>query len=74
MTYTLYSADNCMQCNFTKKLLDDRGIKYEPINIDEQPEAREKLKREGFMSIPVLKNQDDQLIAVGFQPQVLNSL
>lgn len=74
MSYTLYSADNCMQCNFTKKLLDSRGIDYEPINIDAQPEARAKLKSEGLMSVPVLKDTDDKLVAIGFQPQILNAL
>lgn len=74
MSYTLYSTDNCTQCNFTKKLLDDRGIDYTPVNIDEQPEAREKLKSEGLMSIPVLKDEDDELVSVGFQPQILNTL
>lgn len=74
MSYTLYSADNCMQCNFTKKLLDARGIDYDPINIDEQPEARDALKSEGLMTIPVLKDKAGKLIAVGFQPNVLNAL
>lgn len=63
-----------MQCNFTKKLLDSRGVDYTPVNIDEQPEAREKLSSEGLKSIPVLKDKDDNLIALGFQPQILNAL
>jgi len=74
MSYTLYSAENCTQCNFTKKLLDDRGIDYEPIDIDKQPEAREKLKSEGLMSVPVLKDANDELVAVGFRPEILSTL
>jgi len=40
---TVYSTDWCGYCERAKRLLDDRGIEYEEVAIDEQPDFRSKL-------------------------------
>lgn len=41
MTTTIYSKDHCPYCDMAKKLLDEKGITYEEININhvDDPEA-----------------------------------
>jgi glutaredoxin 3 len=40
---TLYSTDWCGYCERAKRLLDKRGLEYEEIAIDEEPNFRERL-------------------------------
>lgn len=36
---TVYFADWCPDCHAAKRFLDERGIKYNLVNIDENPDA-----------------------------------
>ena len=40
----IYSTGWCSSCVLAKKLLDEKKIKYEEINIDDQNMSREDLK------------------------------
>jgi glutaredoxin 3 len=40
---TLYSTDWCGYCERARRLLDERGLAYEEIAIDEQPDFRARL-------------------------------
>ncbi len=40
---TVYSADWCPYCDAAKRLLGQRGISYEEINVDRIPGFRQKL-------------------------------
>lgn len=63
---TVYSRSNCQFCDMAKQLLDSRGVTYEVINIEEQPEAREFLVDAGHRSVPqIYKNT--QHIPGGYQ-------
>jgi len=50
---TIYSADWCPFCVRAKRLLDNKGVKYEEVNVDQHPGAREEVtKRTGHKTIP----------------------
>jgi len=52
-TVTVYSTDHCPFCVRTKQLLDTRGIQYEEINLDRDPQGRQELvEKTGMMTFP----------------------
>lgn len=72
MNIKLFSKNNCMQCKMAKRFLGDNHISFEEINIDNQPEAIEFLKEQGFQSVPIITS-DAQTI-IGFRPDQLRQL
>lgn len=56
---TIYTKNNCPQCDSTKKLFKKLDIEYSEINIEENPDVLEFLKREGHRSAPVVMTADD---------------
>lgn len=69
----LYSKPNCMQCNFTKKFLEDKNIPFEVRDVMESQEALEEVKSLGFASLPVVVI-DGQEPFSGFRPDRLESI
>ncbi len=50
---TVYSTDYCSFCMRAKALLDARGLEYEEINLERDPDGRTELaQRTGMMSFP----------------------
>ncbi len=39
----IYSGNRCMYCNAAKRLLDNKGISYTEINVDENSTSREEM-------------------------------
>lgn len=62
-----------MQCNFTKKYLEDKGISYEVKDIAENEAAIEEVKSLGFSSLPVVIAEGLEAFN-GFRPDMLNQL
>jgi len=54
----LYTKNNCMQCKFVKMFLDNKNVDYQEINVDEDEKSLEFLKEEGFMSMPVVMDDN----------------
>lgn len=54
MKITVLSKNNCMQCEFTKKFLNDNNLEFEEINVEEDSGAMEYAKLLGFTSMPVV--------------------
>lgn len=50
----MYSKENCVQCESTKKLLDNINVSYNTVDIETTPGALEELKAAGFRSAPVV--------------------
>lgn len=69
---TIYSKNNCMQCNMTKKELIKLGVTFTEINLDEHPEYIQQVKDLGFTAAPVIQTPTD--IWAGFQPAKLKAL
>ena len=40
---TIYTANRCTYCNATKRLLDNKGIKYREVLIDDDPVLRKEM-------------------------------
>ncbi|MDG3141637.1 glutaredoxin-like protein NrdH [Streptococcus suis] len=69
---TIFSKNNCMQCNMTKKFLEKEGASFQEINIDEHPEYIEHVKSLGFSAAPVIQAGDT--VFSGFQPSKLKEI
>lgn len=49
----IYSADWCPFCNRAKRLLDNKGVPYQEINVDQNPGTREEImQKTGHKTIP----------------------
>jgi len=59
-----YGATWCADCRRSKQYLDDQGITYEYINIDEDPKSAEKVVaiNKGFQSIPTIVFPDGDIL------------
>ena len=66
---TVYSKPNCMACNFAKKYLTDKGVKFEEIDVFKDKEALAILRDKGFSQMPVVDVNGE--FHTWFQPNVL---
>ena len=50
----IYSSINCGYCEMAKKLLDEKKINYQEINLYEEPDKREEMlnKSNGKRTVP----------------------
>lgn len=69
----VYSKPNCMQCQFTKKYLENKGIPFKEKDIDQDVEAVDEVKKMGFSSLPVVIAEGIEAFN-GFRPEMLNRL
>ncbi|HFI0463504.1 TPA: glutaredoxin-like protein NrdH [Streptococcus suis] len=67
---TVYSKPNCMQCNFTKKFLEDNAVQYTLIDVYEDQAALDRVKSLGFQSLPVVEIEGEEPF-FGFRPDRL---
>jgi glutaredoxin len=49
---TIYSKENCPQCQQAKKILQEQGVPYQEIRVDIDLEARQFLLDSGHRSVP----------------------
>jgi glutaredoxin len=67
---TMYTTTTCAYCVMVKKWLNSKGLKYNEINIDEQPErASEAFEISGQMAVPVTvitKQDETKAVVVGY--------
>ena len=67
---TVYTKPNCVQCNMTKKYLDDRGVEYSTVDITQDSDALDKIINQGFKAAPVV-NAGSEWWA-GFKPDLID--
>jgi glutaredoxin len=67
----LYTKTVCPKCVVAKAMLNGNNIEFEAINLDQDEDAKQKLKELGFMAAPIaeyndkfyiLPNQSDELL------------
>lgn len=58
MSVTVFSKNNCSQCEATKDLMKELNIAFDEINISEKPEYVPQLKNLGFRAAPVVVTPD----------------
>ena len=66
MTLTVYTKNHCPFCDRAKSLLESRGVAYNTINLEQQPDAREFLVDQGLRSVPQIFN-GTTLLQGGYQ-------
>lgn len=78
---TVISKNNCQACIATKRYLDQEGVKYvelnieNPINKDKAGQIVDTLKEHGFQGLPVVLVDDNWESAFsGFRPDQLKLL
>ncbi len=69
----IYSTPTCVYCVTLKKFLDEKGVKYEEINVAvDQNAAREMIEKSGQMGVPVVDIEGE--IIVGFNREKISKL
>jgi glutaredoxin len=61
---TVYSKNNCPNCEQAKALLDNSDIQYETIMVEDNPDAMKFLLAEGHRTMPQIY-KDGELFVVG---------
>ncbi len=72
MSITIYTRNDCVQCHATKRAMESRGLAFEMVNIDQQPEAADALRAMGFRQLPVVLAGETKWS--GFRPDLINRL
>lgn len=60
MTITIYTLPNCVQCDSTKRYLDQKEVSYETVDISKDDKAREFVAGLGFLAAPVVVTDKDK--------------
>lgn len=72
MRIIIYTKANCVQCNATKNAMDSKGLNYQLINLDSDPQAVETLRSLGYRQAPVVMANDEHWS--GFRPDKIMAL
>lgn len=54
MQISVYTTPNCPQCRIVKKMLDEAKVEYQTIDLSQDAEAMEMVKKLGYVSAPVV--------------------
>lgn len=67
---TIFTTNTCAYCGMVKKFLGAKGINYEEVNLDQNPERQqEAYALSGALTVPVTvvtKTDDTQEVVVGY--------
>jgi glutaredoxin 3 len=67
---TIFTTNTCAYCGMVKRWLGSKGIDYEEVNLDQNPERQaEALEMSGALTVPVTvvtKQDDSKEVIVGF--------
>ena len=67
---TVYTRDNCVQCNRTKAALKKRDLEYMEIEIDD--ETADSFREQGYQSLPIVVAHDETW--AGFRPDKIKEI
>lgn len=59
MTVTVYSKPNCSHCNIVKAQFKKYNVQFAEVDITEDAEALDQIKRQGFTAAPVVMDGED---------------
>lgn len=75
---TVFTTNTCAYCAMVKKWLDSKGVSYEVVNLDEQPEKQKEIyEKSGALTVPVTlieKEDNTEEVVVGFNLARLASI
>ena len=67
---TIFTTNTCAYCAMVKKYLGAKGMKYDVVNLDEQPERQaEAYELSGALTVPVTvvtKEDESREVVVGY--------
>lgn len=67
---TIFTTNTCAYCGMVKKWLSAKGMTYEEVNLDTNPERqKEALELSGALTVPVTvvtREDDTQEVVVGY--------
>ncbi len=73
MKIKLYTTPTCVFCPMVKKILDEKNVEYEEIDVSDNEKALRDLKNKtGQMGVPVTVIGDEYV--VGFDKKKLKNL
>lgn len=72
-TVRLYTTRWCPDCRWTKQFLRERGVPFEEINVDEDPEAEDLVLQvnEGRRKVPTVEVGGRYFACSPFDPEQL---
>jgi glutaredoxin-like protein NrdH len=72
----VYGKEECVQCEYTKKKLDENGIPYEYHDITKDEIARQVVEGSGYSQLPfvVADINDQDKMWHGFSPDKIKAL
>jgi glutaredoxin len=75
---TVFTTTTCAYCTMVKKWLDNKGVSYDVVNLDEQPEKQKEIyEKSGALTVPVTlieKEDNTEEVVVGFNLARLASI
>lgn len=67
---TIFTTNTCASCAMVKRWLGTKGLGYNEVNIDQNPERQaEALRLSGALTVPVVvvtKDDNSQSVVVGY--------
>lgn len=67
---TIFTTNTCAYCVMVKKWMDSKGLSYDTVNLDENPERqKEAYEVSGQLAVPVTvitKGDDSKEVVVGY--------
>jgi glutaredoxin len=67
---TIFTTNTCAYCAMVKKYLGAKGLTYDVVNLDDEPERQEEaLKLSGALTVPVTvvtKHDDSREVIIGY--------
>lgn len=70
----VYTKNDCFPCKMTKRKLQELGVNYKEINVDENLSALEYLMECGMRSLPVVFKDDEPIVIGGYAPNILETI
>jgi mycoredoxin len=69
----MYTTSWCVDCTYAKQFLRERGIAYDEINVDEDPDAEELILRvnDGRRKVPTIEVEGRYFACSPFDPEQL---
>lgn len=68
----VYGTESCPQCSGAKQYLEQKGVEFDYVDINEDDEALEEVKAMKAMSLPVIRNGNKH--CVGFNVKSLKEV
>ena len=64
---TVYSKSNCPFCDRAKMLLNQKGVAFEEVRVDLDPEARDFIVNAGHRTVPQIYKDGKVFVEGGYQ-------